>query len=58
MPPFDAQIGTLIMQDSQGVTLAQFRVIGIVTLSTNPLTLDYVLNLGGIRKHKFMGSFM
>lgn len=58
VPHFDAQIGTLIVQESQGVTLGQLRVVGIVTLSMNPLTLDYLLNLGGIQKHKFMGFFM
>ena len=58
MYPFDAQIGILVVKDSQGVALGQLRVVGIVTLSMNPLTLDYLLNLGGIPKKKFMGSFM
>ena len=58
MPPFDAQASTLVVQGSQDVTLGQLRVVGTVTLSSNPLTLDYLLNLGGISKHKLMGSFM
>lgn len=55
--PFHAQIGTLVLQGSQDVTLGELKVFGTITLSMNPLTLDYLLNHDGISKHKLMGSF-
>jgi len=58
VPPFDAQIVTLVVQESRAATFGQLKVVCFVNLSVNPLTLDYLLNLGGIPKHKFMGSFM